>query len=78
MVSEKPEASRGNKVKEGVARSLNNIGDIYRLQGRYDLALEHLRKSLRLREEIKDRLGIAGRLIISAAVSGPGQVCGDA
>jgi CHAT domain-containing protein len=34
---------------------LNNIGDTCRLQGRYDEALEPLTKSLRLREQGKDR-----------------------
>ena len=48
-------AMRKVQPKGGVARSLNNIGDAYRLQGRYDQALENLLKSLRLREEINDR-----------------------
>src|SRR5262249_27932429 len=46
----------------GVATSLNNIGDAYRLQGCYDQALEPLLKSLRLREEINDRVGITRSL----------------
>ena len=36
-----------------MARALNNIGDTYRLQGRYDEALEPLQKSLHLREQGK-------------------------
>ncbi len=43
------------KATPGIARSFNNIGDTYRLQGRYDEALEPLQKGLRLREQMNDR-----------------------
>jgi tetratricopeptide (TPR) repeat protein len=41
-----------------MARCLNNIGDTYRSQGRYDEALALLHKSLKLREQNRDRGGM--------------------
>jgi tetratricopeptide (TPR) repeat protein len=46
------------KAPHGIARGLNNIGDVYRLQGRRDQALAPLLKSLEMREKIRDRMGI--------------------
>src|SRR6185369_7593216 len=38
--------------KIGIARTLIGIGIIYRLQGKYEQALEHFQKSLALSEEL--------------------------
>jgi CHAT domain-containing protein len=41
---------------------LNNLGEIYLRQGRYDFALENFRKGLQLREEIGDQRGVCKSL----------------
>ena len=43
----------------GFSETLNNIGLIYKNQGDIPKALEYFHKSLKIREEIKDKLGIA-------------------
>ena len=45
--------------KLGIARSLSNIGSIYKTKGDYDEALNYFNKSLKIREEIMDKAGIA-------------------
>jgi tetratricopeptide (TPR) repeat protein len=44
------------------ALAINNIGNILWFSGEYDRALEHYEKSLRIREEIGDKKGIATSL----------------
>jgi CHAT domain-containing protein len=48
--------------KAGIARTLNNIGGVHRLQGDYGEALEHYQKSLTLKEQLGDKAGIAATL----------------
>jgi class 3 adenylate cyclase len=45
--------------KQGIAKSLDNIGLIYKLQGNYPRALEYLERALVIREELGDQNGIA-------------------
>jgi CHAT domain-containing protein len=49
----------GSDDRLGLARLLNNIGNVYRRQGRPDHALEYHRRSLKILEEIGDNRGIA-------------------
>ncbi|MCK5169608.1 MAG: tetratricopeptide repeat protein, partial [Bacteroidales bacterium] len=44
------------------ANSLNNIGNIYAELSNYEDALEYYKKSLKIKEEIKDKKGIANTL----------------
>jgi CHAT domain-containing protein/tetratricopeptide (TPR) repeat protein len=46
-----------------MAYHLHNIGHLYSFQGRYDLALEYYRKSLKIREEVNDIGGIGASQI---------------
>ncbi len=48
--------------KKGTAQASNNIGNIYRLQADYPLALDFYLKALRIDEDIKNKKGIATRL----------------
>jgi serine phosphatase RsbU (regulator of sigma subunit) len=48
--------------REGVARSLNNIGTIYKQQGDIPKALEYCHKSLKIQEEIGHNEGVASSL----------------
>ena len=48
--------------KKGIAGSLNNIGLIYREQGRNDQALEHYMRSLSIFEGIGDKHGLGNSL----------------
>jgi serine phosphatase RsbU (regulator of sigma subunit) len=45
--------------KEGIASTLNNIGNIYNDQGDYAKAIEYYTQSLKIREEIGNKNGIA-------------------
>ena len=47
------------KFKNSFAKSYNIIGDIYRVQGNYEKAMDYNQKSLEIREEIGDKNGIA-------------------
>jgi serine phosphatase RsbU (regulator of sigma subunit) len=48
--------------KEGIASTLNNIGNIYNDQGDYAKAIEYYTQSLKISEEIGDKEGIASTL----------------
>jgi len=49
--------SRG--LKRSINVSLNNIGNIYRILEQYDLAIQQFEKSLKLEEELGNKLGLA-------------------
>ncbi len=50
------------EIDEQKSHSLNNIGVIYRLQGKHELALEIYEKSLRLKEAQNDTVGMVNSL----------------
>ncbi len=52
-----PNPSRG--IKRSINVSLNSIGNLYLLLKQYDLAIQQLRKSLRLEEELGNKQGMA-------------------
>jgi CHAT domain-containing protein/lipopolysaccharide biosynthesis regulator YciM len=49
-------------TKEGVAETLNRMGDVYSLMGDPARSLEYLQKSMAIAEEMKDRLRVASLL----------------
>ena len=51
-----------NKSDRGLARSWNNIGEVYQELGDHQLAIEHYFKSLELREAMQDNQGISTSL----------------
>ncbi len=54
---------RKELIKKDLAKLLNNIGIIYRLQKKYKRAEEIYLKSYKLKEELKDSLGMAATLM---------------
>ncbi|MBI2967004.1 MAG: tetratricopeptide repeat protein [Bacteroidetes bacterium] len=50
------------RTLKATAASLNNLGLISKLEGNYPKALEYFYKSLKLKEETGDKMGIAGTL----------------
>jgi tetratricopeptide (TPR) repeat protein len=56
------EKSEKIKFKKGISGSLNIIGIIYQNQNNYPLSLEYYKKSLKIKEEIGDKIGIAANL----------------
>ncbi|MFH1321997.1 MAG: tetratricopeptide repeat protein [Bacteroidota bacterium] len=50
------------EFSEGVARSLNNIGEVNRLKGNYKKAIDHHLQSLEIRRELGDKKEIANCL----------------
>ena len=53
------DAKRSLKVKKKLARTYNNIGNVYINEGNYPKALENYFASLKIKEEIGDKNGIA-------------------
>jgi tetratricopeptide (TPR) repeat protein len=45
--------------RNGIASSLNNLGNVYQSQGKYSEAIQSYQKSLAIKREIGDRNGIA-------------------
>jgi serine phosphatase RsbU (regulator of sigma subunit) len=52
---------QGNKRK--IANMLNNVGLVYKMDHKYEKAVEYLQKALEMRREVKDKKGIAGACI---------------
>ncbi|MDQ3110981.1 MAG: tetratricopeptide repeat protein [Bacteroidota bacterium] len=50
------------KDKRGIAGSFTNIGEAYKLQGNYTLALNNLKKSLDLKQEFTDNVSTSASL----------------
>ncbi len=48
-----------NGLKRGINVSLNGIGNIYQTLEQYDLAIEQFKKSMKLEEELGNKLGLA-------------------
>ncbi len=46
-------------IKSAISTSLNNIGQIYRVLGQYDLAIEQFKKAMEFEEALDNRLGLA-------------------
>ncbi|MCL5772917.1 MAG: tetratricopeptide repeat protein, partial [Firmicutes bacterium] len=51
--------SRRNNLKESIADSLNNIGNIHFISGRYDETIKYYEESIKARFEINDEEGAA-------------------
>jgi len=74
LSNEAIELSTKNNYKKGLSSAYNNIGNVYRLQGKYKEALEYLQKALAIDHEIGDKssealsLNNIGNIFISQGV----------
>jgi tetratricopeptide (TPR) repeat protein len=57
-----PQSLQHKVLQQYFASSLNNIGAIYKSKGNISEALEYYQKSLKIKEEMGNKLGVAGTL----------------